>query len=187
MTSCCTLCHRLCLKKWIRSQDKIDFKFENDSNVGVHPPYNPDFILPPCPFWLLNKTEGAAGRTDFYQGSRTSQKAARHFRAQRYIYLLRCINMFFGYAEAARNECGQWRDVPQRPAEICWRYAHWFPFYITCDGNVGLALVLPIVHICLGLHRRDTHASPCIMSLKTTRATSALCFVQLPKYLLVTN
>ena len=40
-------------KKWIRNQDKIDFTFSLDSNLGVHSPYNPDLILPPVPFGIF--------------------------------------------------------------------------------------------------------------------------------------
>ena len=37
-------------QKRIHGQDKFDFTFSLDSNLGVHSPYNPDFIVPPATF-----------------------------------------------------------------------------------------------------------------------------------------
>ena len=37
-------------QKWIHSQDKFDFTFSLDSNLGVHSPDNPDLILLPVTF-----------------------------------------------------------------------------------------------------------------------------------------
>ena len=48
----------------------------------------------PCDFWLFSKSkERLPGRK--FTGIQELSKAARHFRAERYIYLLRCTNMLF--------------------------------------------------------------------------------------------
>ena len=87
MTSCCTLCHRLCLKKWICIQEKFDFTFSLDSNLGgKSPPYNLNLILPIVTFGSLffsKLKEWLVGLK--FTSVRDFSKAIRYFRAQGYI------------------------------------------------------------------------------------------------------
>ena len=77
-------------------QAKFEFTFSLDSNLRVHPPYNPDLILPPVTFGFSKLIEQLAGRK--FTELQDLSKMVRHFRVER-------------VARTARNLCGQLRDV----------------------------------------------------------------------------
>ena len=81
--------------------------FTRDSNLGVHSPYSSDFILPPVPFAFFVQIEGVAGSAEVYQGPGSLKSRTSFQRSTCFGVLIRCL----GVAEAARNLCGQWRDI----------------------------------------------------------------------------
>ena len=125
-----------------RGHNFIDLTFSLDSNLVVHPPYNPDLIFPPVTFGFFSELkERLAGRK--FTRVQDLSKAVRHFRDQRYTS--------FGVpvcssdvAEAARNVCDQWRDVRTLKAyisllEVC-SLVSVLP-HLTLPKTFGLALV----------------------------------------------
>ena len=126
-------------KKWIHSQDKFDFAFCLDSNLGVPWPYNTDLILARVTFVVFfNWRSSWYGRS--LPWSMTSQKPYVNSELNALpasVYTLCSSDV----AEAAINVCGQLRDVLWRHVEVWWRYGHWFPCDVTCDRTFGLALV----------------------------------------------
>ena len=139
MTSCCTLCHRLCLKKGIRSQDKFDFTsvFIRIKLGGASTPqYRLNFA--PCDFFLSKLKERLAGRK--FTRVQDLSKNVRHFRAQRYTCF--AVPICSSYVCFQKFVWPMERDAIWRLVQVWWKYVHWFQFYITCDWAFGLALVL---------------------------------------------
>ena len=76
----CMHVHRLCLKTWILNQEKIE------SNLGVHPPYNPDLNLSPVIFGFFSKLKEQRLAGQKFTRVQDLSKPVRHFRAQCYTY-----------------------------------------------------------------------------------------------------